>query len=79
MKNIVNLSSLSIQLTFLSASFSGNNCATPDGEVIVFMFALVDGFVLKQTILFHVRFPRGTRCASNSLNSSAVRENLLAQ
>lgn len=36
-------------LTLLSANLSGNICATPDGEVIVFAFTgLVDGFVLKK-------------------------------
>lgn len=38
------------KLTFLSANFNGNICATPDGEVIVFTFTLVDGFVLEKNL-----------------------------
>lgn len=37
------------KLTFLSASFNGNICATLDGEVIVLTFKLVDGFVLEKS------------------------------
>jgi hypothetical protein len=37
------------ELTLLSASLSGNICATLDGEVSVFTFTLVDGFVLEKS------------------------------
>lgn len=40
--------------TFLSASFRGNICETPAGEVIVAVAGLVDVFVLYADFIFDI-------------------------
>jgi hypothetical protein len=62
----------------LSANLSGNICATPDGEVIVFEFTgLVDGFVLKRShkqmwLICYNEFD----CVVHSVNEMSLRKGI---